>query len=58
MIASDNFMSGWEARREALRAPDKKAQERIKKDHSASMALVERVMTELHDASQDREDGP
>ena len=51
-------MSGWEARREALRTSDAKAKERILEDHRVSIALVERVMSQLHDASRVLEDGP
>ena len=50
-LASDNFMDGWQARREALRTKDAKAKSRILKDHRTSIALVERVMAQLHDAS-------
>ena len=57
-LASDHFMDGWEARREALRTSDAKAKQRILEDHRTSIALVERVMALLHDASQESEDGP
>ena len=57
MIASDNFMSGRESRREALRTTDSKAKARILEDHRTSIALVERVMSQLHDASQEPQDG-
>ena len=50
-MASDHFMEGWEARRSALRSKDAKAKQRILEDHRVSIALVERVMAELHDAS-------
>ena len=56
VIASDNFMSGWEARREALRTKDAKAKQRMLEDNRVAIALVERVMVQLHDASQERED--
>ena len=42
-MASDHFMAGWEARREALRTKDAKAKQRILEDHRVSIALVERV---------------
>lgn len=58
MLASDHFMSGWEARRESLQASDAKAKKRALDDHRVAVALVERVMAELHDASQEPEDGP
>ena len=45
-------MSGWEARRSALRTSDAKAKQRILDDHRAAIALVERVMVQIHDASQ------
>lgn len=51
-------MDGWEARREAMQAPDAKAKKRILQDHRVSIALVERVMAQLHDASQQSEDAP
>ena len=51
VLASDHFMAGWEARREALRTKDAKSKQRILEDHRVSIALVERVMAELHDAS-------
>ena len=50
-LASDHFMAGWEARRSALRERDAKAKQRILEDHRVSIALVERVMAQLHDAS-------
>ena len=50
-MASDHFMEGWEARRSALRQRDAKAKQRTLEDHRVSIALVERVMAELHDAS-------
>ena len=58
MLASDHFMDGWEARREALRERDAKAKKRILDDHRVSVALVERVMAKLHDPSQAAEDAP
>ena len=51
-------MEGWEARRESLRTRDAKAEKRILDDHRFSIALVERVMVQLHDASQTSEDDP
>ena len=51
VLASDHFMAGWEARREALSTSDAKAKQRILEDHRLSIALVERVMAQLHDAS-------
>ena len=51
-------MSGWEARREALRSKDAKSKQRILADNRVAIALVERVMAELHDASLAREVGP
>ena len=50
-LASDHFMDGWEARRDALRTSDAKAKQRILEDHRLAIALVERVMAQLHDAS-------
>ena len=47
VLGSDHFMGGWEARREAMRASDTKAKDRILKDHQESIALVERVMDQL-----------
>ena len=44
-------MEGWNARREALRTKDAKAKSRILQDHRVSIALVERVMAQLHDSS-------
>ena len=58
MLSSDHFMDGWEARREALRTKDSKSKSRILEDHRVSIALVERVMAQLHDASQEPEDSP
>ena len=52
VLASDHFMSGWEARREALRTSDAKAKQRILEDHRTAIALVERVMAQLHDDSE------
>ena len=52
VLASDHFLAGWEARREALRTSDAKAKQRILEDHRVSIALVERVMAQLHDASE------
>ena len=52
MLSSDHFMEGWEARREALRAVDAKSKERILDDHRQAIALVERVMAQLHDQSE------
>ena len=49
-------MDGWEASRSALREPDAKAKKRILADHRVSIALVDRVMAELMDTSQERED--
>ena len=57
VLISDHFMQGWNARSEALRERDAKAKKRILKDHHVSIALVERVMAELLDDSQEREDG-
>ena len=57
VLASDHFMAGWEARRSAMRERDAEAKKRILKDHRASIALVERVMAKLMDASQERKDG-
>ena len=51
-------MDGWQARREAMRQSDAKAKSRILEDHRTTIALVERVMSQLHDASQEPEDGP
>ena len=51
-------MAGWEARRSALRERDSKAKKRILEDHRVSIALVERVMAQLLDASPASEDGP
>ena len=51
VMASDHFMAGWEARRSALRQRDAKAKQRTLEDNRVSIALVERVMAELHDAS-------
>ena len=48
-MASDHFMAGWEARREALRTKDAKAKQRILEDHRVSIALVERVVAQLLD---------
>ena len=45
-------MAGWEARREALRTKDAKSKQRIMEEHSLSIALVERVMAQLHDESE------
>ena len=57
MLASEHFMEGWEARREALRTSDAKSKARTLEDHRVSIALVERVMAQLHDdASQEPED--
>ena len=53
MLASDHFMDGWEARHEALNASDSKDRNRILKDHRVAVALVERVMAQLHDASSE-----
>ena len=44
-------MEGWEARLDALRTKDTKDKQRILADHRVSIALVERVMAELMDAS-------
>lgn len=56
-LSSDHFMEGWEARRSALRASDGTAKQRIQKEHRVSIALVERVMAQLHDdADQEPED--
>ena len=44
-------MEGWEARRSALRSSDAKAKQGILEDHRTSIALVERVMAQLHDAA-------
>ena len=55
-LASDHFMSGWEARRELIRTDDAKAKERIVDDHREAIALVERVMAQLVDDSQSRQD--
>ena len=52
VLASDHFMAGWEARRDALRTSDAKAKQRLLEDHRLSIALVERVMAQLHDASE------
>ena len=52
VIASDHFMEGWEARLEALRTSDAKAKQRILEDHRTAIALVERVMAQLHDDSE------
>ena len=57
-LASDSFMAGWNARREALRTSDAKTKKRILDDHREAIALVDRVMAHLHDASQEPEDGP
>ena len=45
-------MDGWEARREAMRVSDAKDKQRILEDHRLAIALVERVMAQLHDASE------
>ena len=45
-------MSGWEARREALRTKDKKAKKTILEDNREAINLVERVMAQLHDESE------
>ena len=50
-------MDGWEARCEALRTSDAKSKQRILDDHRVSIAMVERVMAELHDSSQEPDDG-
>ena len=58
VLASDHFMDGWEARREAIRERDAKSQKRILEDHRSSVALVERVVAKLHDPPQASEDEP
>ena len=58
VLASDHFMAGWEARKEALRAKDAKDRSRILKDNRTSISLVERVMTQLHDAAQEPQNAP
>ena len=52
VLASDHFMDGWEARRDAIRTSDLKAKQRILEDHRPAIALVERVMAQLHDDSE------
>ena len=56
VMASDHFMAGWQARQEMIRTKDPKAKQRIMEDHRGSIALVERVMAELHDAPQSPQD--
>ena len=51
-LSSDHFMAGWEARREALRTSDAKSKQRILEDNRTAIALVERVMAQLHDESE------
>ena len=51
-------MAGWEARKEALRTKDAKAKSRILQDHRTAIALVERVMLQLHDAAQEPQNAP
>ena len=58
MLASDHFMAGWEARKEALRTSDTKAKRRVLDDHRTAVALVERVMAQLHDDAQEPQDAP
>ena len=57
-MASDHFMAGWEARKEAMRTSDAKAKKQILSDHRVSIDLVERVMAQLLDASQEPQDAP
>ena len=45
-------MSGWEARKEAIRTKDAKVKRRILDDNRWATALVDRVMADLHDESQ------
>ena len=59
VLASDHFMAGWGAReRTRCAEKDAKAKSRILQDHRTAIALVERVMLQLHDAAQEPQNAP